>query len=242
MKGGINLASALQLSILSAISFATFGGPTFAAAFGVGFLLSLDDTVCAFRRWVDPGYLDKDNKARDEKLNKMIFELDNEIEELDIPPMNQKWMIKKTLQSKRDRLEELKEERFQIEDEKHIMTNDYSYQLQSKLYKTAVEAPGNVAQSYTLGKNNLVKANETMKNKLKWNFAKAIANNIHWGLAFGGMLLVCIPGLQSVGAILIIAASVLYFSKHTVTLGKKAYDAYHTEEPKKPGLGSSGIL
>ena len=79
LKGAINVASSAQLVALTALGF---GGPAFAAAFGVGFGLSIDDTVRAIQRASDDDYLLKDNMAQLKKIYDKIQSLEGEIIEL----------------------------------------------------------------------------------------------------------------------------------------------------------------
>lgn len=240
VKGGLNITSALQVAILSGISFATFGAPAFAAAFGVGFLLSLDDTVCAVRRYYDPTYHGEDNAAKDKKLEIAIQKLTREINELRSSSKRDNWVVRAVIRSKEGRLAALKEERLEIADEQKILAANGksdgvgSYVLQSKLYKDVARKTSN---GDSLTSNNRAELKKAMYEKLGWNILKAIKNNAHWGLAFAGMLLVCIPGFQPVGGFLIIAASALYFSKHALTLGNLLYKKKEEKEEKEEKEG-----
>jgi hypothetical protein len=77
-KGGINILAAGQIITLTAINFTLLGGPGFAAAFGVGFLLSLDEVVRAMRRKANFEYWLQDSLSELEKTSHLILKLKTE--------------------------------------------------------------------------------------------------------------------------------------------------------------------
>ncbi|HEX2549849.1 MAG TPA: hypothetical protein VHM20_08475, partial [Gammaproteobacteria bacterium] len=74
-KGILNLLSGLELSTLTFISFSAFGGPGFAAAFFACMVISMDETVRAYRRMKDPEYWMKDSIAELLKLEELEAKL-----------------------------------------------------------------------------------------------------------------------------------------------------------------------
>ncbi len=73
IKGVANISSSIQLTVLTAVSFSALGAPGFALAFNVGFLLSLDDFLCAMRRKFSINYWMKDKYSELNHLNKNLI-------------------------------------------------------------------------------------------------------------------------------------------------------------------------
>ena len=67
IKGLLNVGAGAEIATLTALNFAVLGGPGFAGALAMGFLLSLDETVCAFARKYSFDYWLKDSLAQLEK-------------------------------------------------------------------------------------------------------------------------------------------------------------------------------
>lgn len=285
-KGTANILSGLQLGILTGISFSAYGAPAFAAAFGVGFALSLDDTCCAARRYLSTDYLIEDNIARLKKNVESMEILNNEINEaqdqLDalvterdnlsrkgIPiPMKLKsgiWLLDKVITSKEKRLKDLGAQQRELQDEtiftfaaeKHknkaynhddiINLIDENFTDLNVEFRDALEEIHNAESEESSQKISDIqyeplsepyRMNETQQVSLYLNadtcsdkinvrnrrllttVAQEASNSLIWGLAFGGMLLSCIPGLHPIGAALIVVASAMFLMKHGGKLGK----------------------
>lgn len=82
-KGALNIGSAAQSIALTALNYAAFGSPAFAIGMGVSFLISLDETVRAFRRLESFNYWLKDSLAQLEKIEKRILGLKAKIKQLE---------------------------------------------------------------------------------------------------------------------------------------------------------------
>lgn len=222
VKGGVNIASALQISVLSAISLSAFGGYAFAASFFAGFVLSLEDTAYAIRRCIDDNYFVEDGLKKLVKNNATIEALQAEIKLVEQQPnVKDSWTLKKILASKKSRLKTLEQETYELQDE-----------LMFKILKKKVTWPslldechedptlggflGNKTYQYQSKKYmglNDKEMHTAMKRKLQLNIGRALKNNLHWGLAFAGTLLICIPGCQPIGSIIIVVAAALYLEK-----------------------------
>ena len=114
-KGVVNISSATQLATLSAVNFTLFGGPAFAASFGAGFLLSLDETVRAARRYYDFNYwLDDSFKQLIQtiELTEVVAEEMRVLKEA-----GQSTVSTWVLQRKQSRLNELQSRRLELEDD-----------------------------------------------------------------------------------------------------------------------------
>jgi len=83
VQGAFNVASSLQLSLLTLFSTSTFvaGPPAFAAAFFTGFVLSFDESIRCLRRWKDSDYWLKDSLAQLDKLEKLRETADRDLQE-----------------------------------------------------------------------------------------------------------------------------------------------------------------
>ncbi len=79
VKGMVNILSGVTVIALTGVSFTVFGGPMFAAGCGVGFVLSLDESIRAGRRFADPAYWLADSVAQIIKLDELIQKSQAEI-------------------------------------------------------------------------------------------------------------------------------------------------------------------
>ena len=73
LKGFLNCASGVHVITLSALNFASLGGPAFALAGGIGFAISLEETMRMGRRKHDVDYWVKDTLAELDKINSVIL-------------------------------------------------------------------------------------------------------------------------------------------------------------------------
>jgi hypothetical protein len=80
IKGLVNMGTAGQLITLTALNFTLLGGPGFAAAFGAGFLLSLDETARAIGRKYNFEYWLNDSLTQLEKLAELKIKLKKEMD------------------------------------------------------------------------------------------------------------------------------------------------------------------
>ncbi|MDR3478366.1 MAG: hypothetical protein P4M14_10080 [Gammaproteobacteria bacterium] len=257
IKGTVNISSAIQLSVLTSLSFGAFGGIGFAAAFGAGFLLSLDDLTRTTRCLLNRDYWLKDSLAQLEKLNKLIPRLENAEkklkENLDKQGNKESWG-EWALERKRGRLKKAKEAREEIEDAIIFRTAANHYASDSEKFKQIInhylqtisptfqetafiknlqiintKKPQEVGQLHGNERDNqriaeqLQYANHTpdrnnrenqIMQKNKDSFKTSVRDTIIWAVAFTGVLLACIPGLQLPALILVSAASFLYFNKN----------------------------
>lgn len=122
IKGVVNILNGVQLTTLTAVSFTMLGGPGFAAAFGVGFAISLDDAIHARRKWQDEKYWFEDALAELEKISQIIDDnvLPREIRVME-EAMKQNNITSRAahwaLNQKKERLQDLKETKRTLEED-----------------------------------------------------------------------------------------------------------------------------
>ena len=148
LKGMVNVGSGAQVIALSAISFATFGAPAFAAAFGVGFALSIDDLVRAGRRKDTLEYWVKDSLAELDKINAVILpDIKKQIADIEsIAEDQRKRLTQWTLERRKQRLAEYLAKKEEIEHDlvyrmafRKYASFDESSSVQTKQYQQELE-------------------------------------------------------------------------------------------------------
>lgn len=240
LKGIINVSSGAGLISLTAINFALFGGLGFAAAFGVGFALSLDETARHARRLRDEEYWLSDSLAQIKKFDELIEALSKEI-------TNMKGLLNKSgagivsnwaLKQKEERLKQYKKNKEKIENdvivrvktmrieyanqEKDIfithqkilqpfLANEDRFKNQlNEVFNTSIE---NLRDEYDSAPH---KAKEhRIRQQCKDALLESSVDSLVWGIAFAGMLLACIPGMQVPALFVIAAASAIYLGKNS---------------------------
>jgi hypothetical protein len=227
LKGVVNISSAVQLGVLTTINFSLYGGPAIAAGAGAGFLISLDDTVRAIRRRYDVGYWLKDSLAELDRIDKLVPKLSTDIATLDISIRNKRkdnklgrmgeWALKR----KRDRLAELKLTKEKIEGD---IRHRYVYRVDKEQYKKDCSIFVEHLKNRPDFLNNLnidpVSAGnreEKIQKECNTKIKDAVKNNVIFGLAFVGILLICFafPPAQIVGIALVGAASAIFLAKNS---------------------------
>jgi hypothetical protein len=115
VKGLVNVASGAQVMALTAVNFALLGGPAFAAAFGAGFLLSLDETVRAFSRKYSFEYWLKDSLAQLEKVESLRETLKKEMHKLTLTMADHQAAGQWALNRKQERLSAMDKTKNELE-------------------------------------------------------------------------------------------------------------------------------
>ena len=117
LKGLLNCASGAHVITLSALNFAALGGPAFAMAGGIGFAISLEETMRRGRRKHDVDYWVKDSLAELDKINSVILpDLKKQIAELEKIPAQQNGHVSRwALKRKTARLNKYLEQKTEIE-------------------------------------------------------------------------------------------------------------------------------
>lgn len=222
LKGFFNCASGTQSIALTALSFATLGGPAFAIAGGIGFALSIDETIRMGRRKHNFDYWVKDNLAELDKINSVILpDLRRQIAELNKISAEQKGRVSNwALTRKTHRLEEFIAKKEEIEhdlthrlalrkysDTNPLQAQQYQKELNSLTDRLAPKST-NIKKYHedtrsflqTLADapkpadltSSYAKEQEIIKKNAR-NFKDASYNSFIWGVAFVGMLCICFP-------------------------------------------------
>lgn len=303
IKGVVNVVSGGGLIGLTAWNFALFGGPGFAAAFGVGFVLSLDETNRNRRRLFDEDYWMTDTVAQIEKLNKLVKELENEIREMevilekqrvaasfrkngeDIPGDETGVFSNWALQHKKERLEQYIKNKQEMEEDlivrveamrsreyqadpnnfiKHEQFSEKMRTMVSPLLKGTNVDLGHFESrlGHAVSRDDypvLVKKCNTVAHKKKQHKIKlkcedallaSATDSVVWGMAFAGMVLACIPGMQFPALCVITAASGLYIAKNADKIHSLATSVFsyfhkkltHSSDPKPENKYPKQIL
>lgn len=297
IKGAINLANGVQLATLTAVNFSLFGGPGFALAFGIGFALSLDETIKSVRRFENFSYWLKDSLSQLEKTNALIKSLDTEITELKnslskFKSSQKPKMAVWALEHKLDRLHELRKTKTSLEKDITARLAHKKYEelskpravgKKSKLITDYIHATG-IDSEFTqklkkiddcntetrlnmrlkshneenglrkLGsvidyKRACEKREKEIQGEEKAKIKAAVKDNFVWGMAFVGMLLLCIPtpATQIAGLAIVSLASALYIAKNADRIYKgisqlaTKVKGFFSEPPKEKELNSDVI-
>jgi hypothetical protein len=115
IKGAVNVGNGATVITLTAMNFSLFGAPAFAAAFGTGFVLSLDETARAFARKYSFEYWMKDSLAQLEKLNAVKIKLEKDIRLLGGAEAEAIKASSWARNRKRERLEKLEQDKKELE-------------------------------------------------------------------------------------------------------------------------------
>lgn len=255
IKGILNLLSSAQLVTLTALNFTLLGGPGFAAAFAVGFVLSFDETIRAKRRLEDTEYWLKDSLQQLTKLEDLIKKLNEEILAMDQSGKPKSlWALKRKL----DRLDDYEDQQKKLQDDilvrvKSMGTCDkYAAisPLLDKYYDVSVDpftfkirdAVGFLDGELDIDKeekNSRLQAlkkecaspehqikENIIKGKCEDQYAEARKETAAWFVAFAGMLLMCFPPTEIIGIVLVAAASAYYLKKNAPKIASTAKSIY----------------
>jgi hypothetical protein len=235
VKGVFNILNGIQLTVLTKISFAAFGGPAFAAAFGVGFLLSLDETARSVRRYCSLEYWFKDSLAQYKKItDELLPNLQDEIDELkqkkrsngDTLNTIEQWALNSkikridALQSKKNELEQALTNRYLNNPDNDSISKVISSFCDLQNPNTS-EFIKNL-ESVQIKGNASSKTEAQFKKEMKAEITNCLKDNVIWGLAFAGMLLICFPPTHLIGLVIVGVASGLYLAKNAHKLGQAA--------------------
>lgn len=233
LKGGINLASALQLTAFTAINFPAFGPASFAAAFFFAFVNSLEDSVYYARRRCDFTFWLEDNFAELDHLNQLIAE--KEGQQLEKNKELQKSRIGRWIvDCQKEHLDELKARKAELESDikarimyrkssecpikdKDLISIDRV--LNRAKRASHVETRGFAVEmifATPLANEKYQEKENAVIKKCNDQLKASISNTVLYAMAFSGMALLCAPapGPQVVGAILVGAASALFLYKN----------------------------
>lgn len=238
VKGLSNIASGVGLTVITAIAStlgaaaaATLSAQGLAAAFAVAFLISCDEVVRSARKMTDSEYWVVDNIKEWDRLNtKTIPKLKAQIVRLDHPGFlsRKNEALQWAIGRKKERLiylEKLEQELGQdIKD--RVTTHEKcwdSYQThfmnKDPISSHAQTLIGDQTDFYS-SKREEIENKVTKKCKKELN--ESLVHAAMTGLAFTGMLLLCIPGAQPAGAILIGVTVALFAIKYADLIAKNA--------------------
>lgn len=243
LKGIINCASSIQLCTLTAISASSLGPIGFAAAFGTTFLLSLDETIRQMRRMWSKEYFLMDSITELDKVSDLIQKEQDEIEKLRLENIPS-YKLEKVLKIKQINLKELIKTQDKLKKIiEYILYVDIYESNKNKNKKQSVLMK--VISNYSEVKNpdcktyleNLKNKNKTVISKEKYGkvkkevrqikrdckkaCARAVSDTLIYGLAFTGMLFLCIPAMQPAALAIISTASFLFFIKNVEKIPKQ---------------------
>ncbi len=256
VKGFSNIASGIGLIVitgvgttLGAAAAAALSAQGMAAALGVAFVISCDEVIRAARRMEDPAYWLSDSLKQWDKLNeKTIPKLQEEIYRLEKTP----WVRQRNsaatwaLERKKERLlqlttyaNELKED---IQNRTRTNVDCWNYYYQK--YYTDPSHPLSEKAKELIGAEPDFKNpkrheyENNIKAKCATDLRKSLDISLLTGITFAGMLLLCIPGAQPAGALLIgISAAILAVklankvAENAPTI-KKTVDNFFNNKPK----------
>jgi|GEM_PF-7061676 len=249
-KGIINLASSMQLLVLSSLS-TSLGPIGCAAAFGVGFTLSLDETIRHMRRLYSPEYFIVDGLAELDKGLELLQQHERELANLEKEYQQGQQLSKITqfiIDSKKETIHHLKEKCTKIQEQiktkldidrydhqssqkpgplTYLIQHYSQDQLKTSICRNFLESLKTRSIPNSEQYYKALRKKAEIKNEIKSEFIHSISNTVVWGLAFSGVLLSCIPGMQPAGLALMVAASVIYFLKNKKEIKEKAKKLYH---------------
>jgi hypothetical protein len=219
-------------------------------------LISCDETVRAARRTADPEYWLSDSLKKWEKLDTVtIPNLEKEIQQLE---KTLEFTTKNTattwvLNRKKERLNQLEQSKKELEHDliTRTTTNKTCWAYYEKHYLNSEDALSKKAQ-HLIGtesnlKNKIAASNceEKINKQCQKELRKAIYNSVFIGITFAGALLLCIPGAQPAGAILItISIAMLtakYADKAIEKVPKIKNQVVHFFQDKQKTTANSGV-
>ena len=219
----LNSFQSLVINLTPALGALT--PPSAAAMIGVQFALSLDNTRQAVRRYLSEEYWLKDTYAMLDKNEERITALENEIKEIkEIKGITNSTQqpSKNQLPSKQKKLQTLNENQTALSNDlitkiRYILITDPNQNIETILPK-AVDKNSRWRESILATINNLSDFNQKDIEQAHLNLAKKTLKAVEdstiqtliWGLAFAGMVLLCIPGLQIPAAAVLVAAAAIY--------------------------------
>ena len=260
LKGVVNILNTVQLTTLTAIKYAMFGGPAFAAAFGIGFALSLEDMVYAGRRMMSDDYWLEDSLAMLKKKYELIGELALELKIIKGIQGNQNNQTEQwAINQKEKRLEQLKLEKTELEKDifakvyadKNFYVDNFSEKYKSWIienpqtdfekFLAEVNTCSDKNKEYVFGsdeiKKDCIKRASNINAKNGEQFKEAFSNSVAWGAAFVGMLLICFPpasAAYTAGLLVIALASSIYLARNIYKGGKKLGFFENEDNSRKP--------
>ncbi len=237
VKGFSNIASGVALTVITGVATtlgtaaaAALSAQGLTAAFAVAFLISCDEVVRLVRKIVDPEYWVMDNIKQWEKLkDKTIPKLIKEISRLD----HNQYISRKNsaliwaVERKKERLLQLQELEKELgQDIKDRVTTNETCWMHYKAHFDKGNLSG-IAKELIGEKPNFESGEEAAIEekaalKCKKELKEALSHTLLAGLAFTGMLLLCIPGAQPIGAVLIGVTVAVYVIKYAESAIKNA--------------------
>jgi hypothetical protein len=261
IKGAVNVGNGATVITLTALNFSLFGSPAFVAAFGTGFVLSLDETARAFARKYSFEYWMKDSLAQLEKLHAVKMKLEEDIRLLGEAEAEAIMASSWARNRKRERLEKLEQDKKELErdilfrtaanhfekiepavEQTPVVTrhadrhaiiekqlNACSDAFQQTDFVNDLRQINNCPadKSVFLKRQDLMpvlakasipetrrKAERQITQKSDKHVAASVNDSLMCGVAFAGALLVCIPGCQLAGLVVIGVASTMYLAKN----------------------------
>lgn len=240
LKGVTNLSRGVGLAVVTGIS-TTLGvtaglalaSQGIAGALGIAFLLSCDDVIVAARRRHDLDYWLFDSVEKWDKLNTTVIpHLQNEIQTLE----NSLWVTRGntvaiwSLEHKKQRLAQLINEADEIKKDIHarVAVNKNAMEILKKRYPDDSDPKSNRIQTSfmaftpTYNEGEAEEIEEKALSKCKQEFKKAVELSLFAGITFAGMLLLCFPGGQLAGGILIAISVAMLIKRYGAAVSESA--------------------
>ncbi len=233
-KGVLNLSRGIGLTVVAGVSTtlgaaagAALASQGIAGALGVAFILSCDDVVVDARRLKDPEYWFLDSVKKWDKMNKTISVLEKEVLDLQHSIWKNNKVAKWTLDHKKKRLTLLQHAIAELEQD--IQARVKVNTTCQKTYETLLRKPFDVELSGKI-ENLISKTPISMDDKVavdrekhaltkcKKDLKKSIEIAILTGITFSGMLLLCLPGGQIAGGILLSLSVAMLVKKYGTAL------------------------
>jgi hypothetical protein len=236
-KGLFNLASGIQLMTLTLMGTGALGPIGFAAGAGVSFLMSMDEAIRQMRRLYSPEYFFVDTLAELDKTEELINQKIKSLTALKSLPRadrdskSGKFAIdlaENTLKALEDRRKTLQHQMEVTLDAEHcehrekpetsrlnqivegynrtLITNNRCRIFLNKLRTRDVPSRAHEEQ--------IKKSAQAIRQKTKKAIVASVADSTLWALAFTGLVLGCIPGMQLPAVALIAAASAIFLYKN----------------------------
>ncbi len=241
VKGFTNVTTGVGLAVLTGIcttlgtaAAVALSAQGLAAGLGIAFVMSCDEVIRTARKGLDPEYWLVDSIKQWDKLNQQtIPTLREDIHKLkNTPWINENAAAAWALNRKIKRLEQL--EKLAQELEKDIKdrttTNQDCWNAYKKHFMLAdpksalsIKAQQLIGYKTTeLSKSGKKDIEDRVNAKCKKECKEAVSIALLTGIAFVGALLLCIPGAQLIGVILIGIAATLAAAKHAKSIKEEA--------------------
>jgi hypothetical protein len=253
-KGVLSFLSGTELVLLTALNYSWLGGPGFAIATGISFLMALEDTVHKLRRFKDKEYWLKDSLHELLKLEQLIQEIEKDTAAMLLKPTYSTWAFDR----KMERLRKYEEKQAHLQAdilvrakslivENALQTNsilqEHYYDKSDDLFIATLQNTyfvDDMAKLDTLKREcdsrEHKKKEKIIQKKCEEEYKKSRDDTAVSFVACMGMLLMCFPATQLIGILLITAASGYYLHKNADKIAKGLKSIYRFFSPPTDDL------